>query len=150
MAETLNLFTYADQKGIVKNGDKGLGFSCKLAAAANAGDFVKISSVSGSKVIVVTPITADTDDVFGVIPYESAKANTYAAGEMVTVMSNHTVIVCTASAAISAGASVMPVVTGMKIATQTTGKKVVGTALQPAAADGDLIDVLVRLAVVAA
>ena len=150
MAEILNAFTYDDQKGKVVNGDKGLAFSCKLATSANAGDFVKITSVAGSRVIVVTPITADTDDIFGVIPYESAKKNVYVAGDMVTVQSNNTVIVCAAKASLSAGASVMPVVSGMYVATQTAGKKVIGTALQPAAAQGDLINVLVRIPVVTA
>ena len=150
MAETLNVFTYDEQKGSIKNGEKGLGLSCKLVASANAGDFVKQTSVSGSNVITVTPITGDTDVIFGMIPYESSKKNAYVSGDMVTVMRDNAIVVCEASAAIAAGATVMPVVTGMKIATQTTGKKVVGTALQPAAADGDLIDVLVRLAVVAA
>ena len=147
MAEILNAFTYDDQKGKVVNGDKGLAFSCKLATSANAGDFVKITSVAGSRVIVVTPITADTDDIFGVIPYESAKKNVYVAGDMVTVMSDYAIVVCEASAAIAAGATVMPVVSGMKVATQTYGKSVVGKALKPAAGAGSLVEVLVKTVV---
>lgn len=144
MAEILNSFTYDEKKGSVKNGEKGHGYSCKLVAAANAGDFVKQTSVSGSKVITVTPITADTDVIFGVIPYESAKKNAYVSGDFVTVMKDYTVIVCEASAAIAAGATVMPVVTGMKVATQTLGKSVIGVALKPAAADTNLVEVLVK------
>lgn len=147
MAETLNIFTYDEQKGAVKNGEKGHGFSCKLVAAANAGDFVKQTSVAGSKVITVTPITADTDVIFGMIPYESAKKNVYASGDMVTVMTDYSVVVCEASAAIAAGATVMPVVTGMKIATQTVGKTILGVALKPAAADTNLVEVLVKTVV---
>lgn len=150
MAETLNLFTYADVKGRVVNGDKGLGLSAKLSGAANAGDFVKITSVAGSKVLVVTVATVDTDNVLGVIPYESAKKNAYVDGDMVTVMCDYTKIVCTASAAISAGATVMPVISGMKVATQTTGKTGIGIALQPTTADGDLVEVLIKRPLVVA
>jgi len=144
MAETLNLFTYNDVKGRVVNGDKGLGLSAKLYGTINAGDFVKIKAVAGSKVLVVEAAAADTDNVLGVIPYESAKKNAYVDGDMVTVMADLTKIVCTASAAISAGATVMPVISGMKVATQTTGKTGVSIALQPATADGDLIEVLIK------
>lgn len=144
MAEILNQFIYSDIKGRVVNGEKGVAVSAKLVASANAGDFVKLTSVTGSKVITATPITADTDDVFGVIPYESSKKNAYVSGDMVTIQNINTIITCTASAGIAAGATVMPVVTGMKIATQTTGKTGIGIALKPAAADGDLIDVLIR------
>ena len=147
MAETLNVFTYDEQKGSIKNGEKGLGLSCKLVASANAGDFVKQTSVSGSNVITVTPITGDTDVIFGMIPYESSKKNAYVSGDMVTVMSDYAIVVCEASAAIAAGATVMPVVSGMKVATQTYGKSVVGKALKPAAGAGSLVEVLVKTVV---
>lgn len=150
MAETLNSFTYDEKKGSVKNGEKGHGFSCKLYGTASAGDFVKIKNVTGSKVIVVEVVAANTDDVFGVIPYESAKKNAYVANDMITVMTDYTRIVCEASAAIAAGATVMPVVTGMKVATQTAGKTAIGVALTPAAADTDLIEVLLKRSLVLA
>lgn len=150
MTEILNSFTYNDQKGKVVNGDKGLGLSCKLYGTANAGDFVKIKNVSGSKVIVVEVIAANTDNIFGMIPYESAKKNAYVANDMVTVISDYAVVVCEASAAIAAGATVMPVVTGMKVATQTYGKTALGIALKPAAADTNLVEVLVKTQVAVA
>jgi hypothetical protein len=146
MAEILNQFTYTDVKGKVVNGDKGLAFGCKLYGAINAGDFVKRKAVAGSKVIVVEAIAADTDEVFGVIPYESAKKNVYVSGDMVTVQHDYTRIVCTASGAITAIQTVMPVVSGMKVAAQTVGKTIVGIALQPAA-DGELVEVLVKTVV---
>ena len=147
MVQELNSFTYAEIKGAVKNGEKGHGFSCKLYGTANAGDFVKIKNVSGSKVIVVEVIAADTDNIFGIIPYESAKKNAYVSGDMVTVMQDYTVAVCEASAAIAAGATVMPVVSGMKVATQTTGKTMLGIALKPASGTGSLVEVLVKTVV---
>ena len=149
MAEILNSFTYNDQKGKVVNGDKGHSFGCKLYGTANAGDFVKRKAVAGSKVIVVEAIAADTDEVFGIIPYESAKKNAYVSGDMVTVQGDYTRIVCTASGSIAATATVMPVVSGMKVATQTYGKSVVGIALLPAA-DGELVEVLVKTQVAVA
>ena len=106
MSEILNQFGYTEGKASVKNGDKGHSFSCKLSGTATAGTFVKVKSVTASKVIVVEAITADTDLVFGVVPYESARANSYVDGEMITVMSDYTRIVCEASAAIAAGATV--------------------------------------------
>ena len=150
MVQELNSFTHADQKGSVKNGEKGHGYSCKLYGTANAGDFVKIKNVSGSKVIVVEVISADTDNIFGMIPYESSKKNAYVAGDMVTVMSDFTVVVCEASAAIAAGATVMPVVSGMKVATQTTGKTGLGIALKPAPGSGALVEVLIKRPLVVA
>lgn len=144
MAEILNQFTYSDVKGSVKNGAEGLGLSAKLYGTINAGDFVKIKAVSGAKTLVVEAAAADTDNVLGVIPYESAKKNAYVDGDMVTVQADFTRIICTASAAISAGATVMPVISGMKVATQTTGKTGVGIALRPATTDGDLIEVLLK------
>ena len=146
MAEILNQFTYTDVKGKVVNGAKGFSVGAKLYGTANAGDFVKRKAVAGSKVIVVEPIAADTDEVFGIIPYESSKKNAYVDGDMVTVQSDYTRIVCTASGAITAVQTVMPVVSGMKVATQTTGKTIVGIALQPAA-DGELVEVLVKTVV---
>jgi len=150
MAETLNIFTYDEKKGSVKNGEKGLGFSCKLYGTANAGDFVKIKDVTASKVIVVEVIAANTDDVFGVIPYESSKKNAYVANDMVTVMADFTRVVCQASAAVAAGATVMPVVSGMKVATQTTGKTAIGIALTPAENADELIEVLIKRTLVLA
>ena len=144
MTQGLNVFSYSDEKGKVVNGDKGHGFSAKLYGTANAGDFVKLKNVSGSTVLVVELIAADTDNVFGVIPYESAKKNAYVDGDMVTVMTDYTRIVCEANAAINGGATVMPVVSGMKVATQTTGKTGVGIALKPAANTGDLVEVLIK------
>ena len=150
MTQGINVFGYSDEKGRVVNGDKGHGFSCKLYGTANAGDFVKIKNVSGSTVIVVEVIAADTDNVFGIIPYESAKKNVYVDGDMITVMADFTRIVCEASAAINGGATVMPVVSGMKVATQTTGKTGIGTALKPASGTGALVEVLIKRPLVVA
>ena len=150
MAEILNSFIYDEQKGSVKNGEKGHGFSCKLYGTANAGDFVKIKDVTASKVIVVEVIAANTDDVFGLIPYESAKKNAYVSGDMVTVMADFTRVVCQASAAVAGGATVMPVVSGMKVATQTTGKTAIGIALTPAENADELIEVLIKRTLVLA
>jgi hypothetical protein len=150
MAESLNQFTYTNVKGKVVNGDKGLGLSCKIYGVINVGDFVKIKDVAGSKTIVIEAIAADTDLIFGMIPYESAKKNAYVSGDMVTVMTDYSIVVCEAGAAIAAGATVMPVVSGMKVVTQTTGKAILGIALKPAAANTDLVEVLVKTVVKAA
>lgn len=144
MAEILNQFTYTDVKGKVINGEKGFSVGAKLYGTAVAGQAVKLKNVSGSKVYVVEAVAADTDAVFGFIPYESAKKNSYVDGDMVTVMCDYTIMVMEASAAINGGAEVMAVVSGQKVATATTGKTVVGYALQPAATTGDLIAVKIQ------
>lgn len=144
-----NVFRPSEGKSKVLNPGYGKSYECKLSGTASAGTFVKIKNVAGSKIRVVEACTADTDKVFGIIPLNAIR-NSYTDGQMVNVVRDFTTIVCEASAAINAGATVMPVITGLKVATQTTGKAVVGEAVTPAAQAGDLIEVLIKIPVTVA
>lgn len=138
----LNQFRVTDTKGRVLNPDKGFRYDVQLSGGQVVpGDCVKLKNVAGSKTIVVEKIAADTDVVFGMVVYESAKANAYNDGEMLTVASDYSLVTCEASAEINAGVGVMPVIDGQKVATATASKIVIGTALTPAAAAGDIITV---------
>lgn len=93
----------------------------------------------------VVEVAADTDDVFGIINYDMKKNvyNDYDKVELSFFRGN--VMFMTASEAIARGAKVMLVVASKKVATATEGKRVIGFALDKAAADGDLIRVLIDL-----
>jgi hypothetical protein len=107
----------------------GLVRSFTADAAITKNRVVKITSTGAAAA------TADTDLVIGVSQL------TVATGEQCPVAMSGTSKI-TASAAISIGDLVVAT-TGGKIATTTTDKKrVIGTALEAATADGDLIEVL--------
>jgi hypothetical protein len=132
MSIGLNQFQYTEVKGDVKNKDKGTRFDCLVhadSATLVVGDCVKLVDIAGP-VLQVTKITADTDEVFGMVQYESAKANSYAAGAMVTIAADYSIITCEASAAVTVGADLMPVISGQKVAVATAGKKIIGKCLQ--------------------
>lgn len=88
---------------------------------------------------------ADTDDVYGFITYD-IKSQLFNAGDRVEVAAmRDNVMYMTASAAIARNAKVMIVVSGSKVATATTGKTIVGRALDKASLNGDLIRVTIDL-----
>lgn len=109
-----------------------------------AGQAVKIVDSTGG-VPKVVECSADTDDVWGFIPY-SLKDDTFAAGDRLEIAAmRDNVMYMTASAAISRNAKVMIVVASKKVATATSGKTIIGRAYDAAAADGDLIRVVIDL-----
>lgn len=97
--------------------------------ALTANRFVKLTSTG------VDTATAGTDKIDGVNRYAVA------AGETATVTVLGTAIV-EASGVIGKGAYVTATTAGKAIATTTAGHVVRGVALEAAAADGDLIEVL--------
>lgn len=132
-------------KGKVVNPDKGFRYDVQNAgdAVLVPGDCVKIKHVAGAKTIQVEKISATTDAVFGVVQYESAKANEYAKGEFLTVAGSFSIITAEANSAINGGASVEPVIASGRVATKSSGTAL-GVALTPATAQGDVI--LVKIA----
>lgn len=109
-----------------------------------AGQAVKLVDAAGA-LPEVTAATADEDDIFGFVNYNN-KSNTHGAGDMIEIsFFRGNVMYMEASAAIARGASVMIVVTGNKVATATATNRVIGRALDKAAADGDLIRVIIDL-----
>lgn len=144
MELVLNQFEVTDTKGRVLNPDKGFRYDVQNAGTDTliVGDCVKIKSVANAKTICVEKIAETTEPVFGVVQYESAGANNYVTGKMLTVASDYSIVVCEASSAISAGDEVEAVIEGQKVAKKTTGTAI-GIALTPASVAGDLI--LVKL-----
>ena len=143
---SLNQFAISEQKGNIKNPEKGFRYECVVYASETntlvPGDCVKQVDTIGS-IPVVQKIAATTDEVFGMVPYDSAKKNAYVAGDMITIASDYTVIACEAGAAIAAGAKVMPVISGQKVATATSTNKIIGRA-QIKAASGDIFPVVLK------
>ena len=135
----LNTFRFDDHKGIVVTPKNSR--DCRAYEALSAGDIVKIKNVAGP-ITVVEKITAATDIPFGVVAYDSAKKADYGAGEIVNIAYDYSIVKMEASAAINAGAKIMAVVSGMKVATATGGNVAFGQACIPAAASGDLIPVM--------
>ena len=81
--------------------------------------------------------TAGTDIIMGVCNQDTANNS----GDTVPVVTAGTVRV-TASAAVSAGAYVTATATGKAVATTTAGDVVRGIALETAAANNDVIEIL--------
>lgn len=105
--------------------------------------FTAASAVTGGRLVIpgatarsIAPAGADANNVLGVAAQDAAT------GESVTVHTRaggvHPLV---ASAAIAVGARVISAATG-KIATIGAGTNALGIALEAAAADGDVIDVL--------
>lgn len=93
----------------------------------------------------VIAAAADADDVYGFIVYD-IKSRTFSAGDMVELAVLHdSVMYMTAGAAIARGANVTIDPVAFKVVTATTGDRIVGKAFDKAAADGDLIRVVIEL-----
>ena len=134
----LNQFRPSDEKGIVVTAKNTR--DCLAAEALVAGDIVKIKDVA-SPITTVEKVTAATDDVFGVVAYDSARKNECQAGDIVNIAYDYSIVKMEANAAIAAGAKVAAVVNGMKVETQSASNTVVGRACIKAAT-GDLVPVM--------
>jgi len=137
-----NQFSQSVEKGQLDLKYNGLVLSCIVASGETLvpGMGVKLKDVAG-KGISIEALDADTDNAFGVVAYNTKEAS-YSGLDAVEIAAQGSVVQMEASAAIARGAQVMPVITGEKVATATSGKTVIGVALDKAAADGDLIRVL--------
>lgn len=143
MTQNVNQFGMSLEKGLLTLSKDNL-FDVKVDNASVAtlvnGAAVKITDTTDSQ-ITVDIATAAADDIFGFVVYESRK-NSHTAGDLIRVACMNSVMQMEASAAIARGASVEIVPTGEKVATVAAGT-VIGRALDKAAADGDLIRVLI-------
>lgn len=146
MAQSLNQFNQTPEKGQADLLTQPNTIPCQVksdeSVALVPGQAVVLADVAGGAP-VVTLADADTDEVFGFVYYDF-KDNSFAAGDHVEIAGAGNVIWLEASAAIARGVRVQYVVTGQKVATAVNAKTVVGIALDKAAADGDLIRVLVQ------
>lgn len=97
-----------------------------------------------SKIPHVTAVTADTDEVFGYVAYNTIKG-TYAIGDKIDVALTGSIMYLTAGAAIVKNADVMFVTATGKVITATGVTKIIsGRALDKASADGDVIRVYIK------
>jgi hypothetical protein len=144
MSLNQNQFGQLPVKGLVDLRYSLNTISCRVSSSESValvpGQAVKLVDVAGGSP-VITAVTSDFDSVFGVVNYNIRDAS-FAAGSAVEISSSLNIIYVEASAAIARGAAVMPVVTGQKVATATAAKTILGLALDKAAADGDLIRVI--------
>lgn len=143
MTQNVNQFGMSLEKGLLTLSKDNL-FDVKVDDASVAtlvnGAAVKITDTTDSQ-ITVNIATAATDPIFGFVVYESRK-NAHVAGDLIRIACIGSVMQMEASAAIARGATVEIVPTGEKVVTRSTGT-VIGRALDKAAADGDLIRVLI-------
>lgn len=114
--------------------------STNEAATLVPAQAIKIEDAAGSQIPVIKA-AAITDEIFGFITY-NVRTSEYVALDQVKVAKTGDVMLMEASAAIARGADLEIVIAGNKVATQATGTTV-GVALDKAAADGDLIRVLI-------
>lgn len=145
MAQEINQFTIGNEKGLLIKAPEFNVFSAQVKTGETAlvpGQAVKITTTGGSTLLVES-LDAITDAVFGFVPYDVGQDSFEALG-LVKVATDNCVMVMQAGAAINAGATLMIQLSGNKVVTQTSTNTKIGVALEKAAADGDLIRVLIK------
>lgn len=146
MAINSNQFAFEAVQGQVDlQSVNGNVITCQIdsaeAATLVAGEAVLITDNAGG-VPKVEQLSGDTDEAFGFIT-RNLKDSDYVAGDRCEVALAYTVIWMTAGAAIARGAKVEYDVSAVKVITSAGTNPIVGRALDKAAADGDLIRVMV-------
>ena len=120
--------------------------SCTVDAAETtqlvAGQPVKLATTGGGTPNVLA-LTANTDKTFGFV-VRNLKDQSRGAGEQLEIAIEGSVMYMTAGAAITAGAMVEVVYTTNKVITSAGTNPAVGVVIDKAAADGDLVRVLVK------
>ena len=145
MTQLSNQFLQTNEKGALDLAKNENLFDCRIDPASiatlNGGAPLKIVDVAGER-IVVDLATLAADDIFGFLPLET-KTNEFTAGNLIRCASFMSVMVMEASAAIARGADLEILPAGVKVVTKAAGTSI-GRALGKAAADGDLIRVLIK------
>ena len=146
MVQNINQFQQAPSKG-----DKDLGIlsdnviSVQLASGSAElfpGDAV-VAVDSSSKLPQVTGVTAVTDQTLGFIARNN-KDNNYVAGDRLEIAISGTVLYLEAGGAIGRFAEVEVNADGTKVVAAAGTNPAIGTAFDKAAADGDLVRVIVQ------
>ncbi len=146
MSQLSNQFSQTTEKGMLTPSYGGVeaSFNAQVVSTETTAlvpaQPVKLSDTASGQ-MVVTAITAVTDSVFGFIPL-NVRIDSYAALDNVKIATSGSVMMMEASAAIARGATVEAIIAGQKVVTKTTGTAL-GTALDKATADGDLIRVAI-------
>lgn len=147
----LNTFELGTAKGVVQFLPSSNVFTCQvyksLSGTLTPGQPVKlVAGVAGQ--ITVTACAAESDAVFGVVPLRH-KLNGYVAGDLVEIASDYSVVTMEANAAITQYSAVKAAGTGLVNVAAVAGDESpaaaqIGIALDAAAAQGDLIRVLIK------
>lgn len=145
---SMNQFGLSVKKGQVdlRSGQPTLSVQIDSSEAGTLvpGQAVKIVDSKGG-IPKVIAAAADTDDVFGFIVID-LKTPSYVAGDRIEIVSGRSgFMYMEAGAAVARGAKVQIVVAGQKVITAVSTKRIVGSALDKAAASGDIIRVSVDL-----
>lgn len=150
-----NQFALAPIQGMLDMRMNSQTISCQVDATSAGGllpgQAVKMVDSAGG-IPKIVECAAASDDVFGFLNYD-IKSQAFAVGDKVEVSAlRGNVMYMTASAAIARNAMVCIVVASKKVHTAVgaSGEVIVGRALDKAAADGDLIRVIIDLPGVAA
>lgn len=102
-----------------------------------------VDSVGGVPKVIA--VAADTDDIFGFIAYDQKSSSFVAGARCEVVQGRGGFIYLEAGAAVARNAEVQYVVSGAKVITAVSTKRVVGKALDKATASGQIIRVAVDL-----
>lgn len=143
MALNQNQFSMTTLKGTL---DSGIGAQLSMTVevsggALTPGEFVALVSTVGGNVPKVAAGADEEAKAFGVVLTNPLK-DSYAVGEKCEIGILGSVVICEASAAITAGAAVEYVPSTKKVRTQVAGMRV-GVAIENAAADASLVRVMV-------
>ena len=107
------------------------------------GMFVKLAATTIPNVTKVQLGSAATDKYFGCVLTNPLK-DSFGVGDKLEVAIGGSVVMCTASAAITAGDSLQYDYATGKVSTKSASNTVVGIALESAASANDLVRVLVQ------
>lgn len=146
--QSQNQFSQSPEKGMLdlRFNTNTISGSIDVSSAGGLvpGQAVKmVDSVGGAPKFV--ECAADSDDVFGFINYNIKQA-TFKVGDAVEVSYfRGNVMYMEANAAIARNGKVMIVIATKRVATATTGKMIVGRAIDKATAQGQLIRVVIDL-----
>lgn len=106
-----------------------------------AGDFVKLYSATSNCIVVEKCAQADTP--IGVVIY-SPKKDAWTAGQMLEIALPGSIVNVQAGAAINRGVDLQYTPSTSKVATNAGVYPIIGTALDAAAADGDIIRAYIK------
>ncbi len=148
MSQLQNQFAQTPEQGQLDLMVGGNVVSCQVdagqATALVAGQAVKMVDSAGG-IPKVIACAADEDDVFGFVIYDIRRSSFPALSKIEVAFFRGSVMYMTAGAAIPRNGQVMIVPGTIKVVTVTATNRIVGRAYDKAAADGDLIRVVIDL-----
>lgn len=123
--------------------------SASQTSALSSGAIVTLDTASTNINAPVAKQAAVTDKIFGVVTFNPVK-NQWSAGDRIAIARENDIIFLPAAGAIAVGADLYFNTSNQATSTVTAGNSIIGTALTPASAAGDLIQVELHFAKTAA